>query len=149
MVIQQAHSASVLQVSIRCSFQCGGTFFLCLGNLSAPQIISSDVSPFDDYGCILNVEWSEAFVSCGGSVSQYVLSVTPPTSDCQSSPDCEVMDGSSSVYSRSGTETQYSLTVATQEYDITVRAEACAGSLTAESSVYTVNLKGDHNNFVM
>ena len=89
-----------------------------------------------------NVEWSEAFVSCGGSVSQYVLSVTPPTSDCRSSPDCEVMDGSSSVYNRSGTETQYSLTVATQEYDITVRAETCAGSLTAESSVYTVNLTG-------
>ena len=93
--------------------------------------------------CVVNVEWSEAFVSCGGSVSQYVLSVTPPTSDCQSSPDCEVMDGSSSVYNRSGTETQYSLTVATQEYDITVRAEACAGSLTAESSVYTVNLTGE------
>ena len=77
-------------------------------------------------------------------MSQYVLSVTPPTSDCQSSPDCEVMDDSSSVYNRSGTETQYSLTVATQEYDITVRAEACAGSLTAESSVYTVNLTGEN-----
>ena len=33
--------------------------------------------------CVVNVEWSEAFVSCGSSVSQYVLSVTPPTSDCQ------------------------------------------------------------------
>ena len=93
---------------------------------------------------MVNVEWSEALVSCCGSVSQYVLSVTPPTSDCQSSPDCEVMDVSSSVYNRSGTETQYSLTVATQEYDITVRAEACAGSLTAESSVYTVNLTGEN-----
>ena len=77
-------------------------------------------------------------------MSQYVLSVNPPTSDCQSSPDCEVMDGSSSVYNRSGTETQYSLTVATQEYDITVRAETCAGSLTAESSVYTVNLTDEN-----
>ena len=92
---------------------------------------------------MVNVEWSEAFVSCGGSVSQYVFSVTPPTSECQSSPDCEVMNGSSSVYNRSGTETQYSLTVATQEYNITVRAEACAGSLTAESFVYTVNLTGE------
>ena len=113
------------------------------GSLKAPQVFSTAISQLNDYSCILNVEWSEAFVSCGGSVSQYVLSVTPPTSDCQSSPECEVMDGSSSVYNRSCTETQYSLTVATQEYDITVRAEACAGSLTAESSVYTVNLTGD------
>ena len=82
-------------------------------------------------------------------MSQYVLSVTPPTSDCQSSPDCEVMDGSSSVYNRSGTETQYSLTLATQEYDITVRAEACTGSLTAESSVYTVNLTGENNSCLL
>ena len=59
------------------------------------------------------------------------------------------MDGSSSVYNRSGTETQHSLTVATQEYDITVRAEACAGSLTAESSVYTVNLTGENNGIAM
>ena len=113
--------------------------------MTAPQLFSTAITPLDDSGCTLNVEWSEAFVSCGGSVSQYVLSVTPPTSDCQSSPDCEVVDGSSSVYNRSGTETQYSLTVATQEYDITVRAEACAGSLTAESSVYTINLTGDDN----
>ena len=50
--------------------------------------------------CVVNVEWSGAFVSCGGCLSQYVLSVTAPTSDCQSSPDYEVMDGSSSVYNR-------------------------------------------------
>ena len=106
------------------------------------QSVSVSERDVGETECVVNVEWSEAFVSCGGSVSQYVLSVTPPTSDCQSSPDCEVMDGSSSVYNRSGTVTQYSLTVATQEYDITVSAEACAGSLTAESSVYTVNLTG-------
>ena len=109
---------------------------------SEVQFVSVSERDVGERECVVNVEWSEAFVSCGGSVSQYVLSVTPPTSDCQSSPDCEVMDGSSSVYNRSGTETQYSLTVATQEYDITVSAEACAGSLTAESSVYTVNLTG-------
>ena len=101
----------------------------CKDGLTPPQVQSVSVSERDvgERECVENVEWSEAFVSCGGSVSQYVLSVTPPTSDCQSSPDCEVMDGSSSVYNRSGTETQYSLTVATQEYDITVRAETCAG----------------------
>ena len=89
---------------------------------------------------MVSVEWSEAIVSCAGSVSQYVLSVTPPTSDCQSSPDCMVMDDSS-VITRPGTETQYSLTVSSQNYDITVRADTCGGSLTGDnSSVYTVNL---------
>ena len=53
--------------------------------------------------CVVSVEWSEAIISCAGSVSQYVLSVTPPTSDCQSSPDCMVMNGSS-VITRPGTE---------------------------------------------
>ena len=92
--------------------------------------------------CVVNVEWSEAFVSCGGSLSQYVLSVTPPTPDCQSSPDCVVVT-SSSQYTIPGSETQYSLTVGTLDYDITVRADVCDGSMTAESSVYNVNLTGE------
>ena len=92
--------------------------------------------------CVMNVEWSEAFVSCGGSLSQYVLSVTPPTRDCQSSPDCVVVT-SSSQYTIPGSETQYSLTVGTLDYDITVRADVCDGSMTAESSVYNVNLTGE------
>ena len=92
--------------------------------------------------CVVNVEWSEAFVSCGGSLSQYVLSVTPPTPDCQSSPDCVIVT-SSSQYTIPGSETQYSLTVGTLDYDITVRADVCDGSMTAESSVYNVNLTGE------
>ena len=92
--------------------------------------------------CVVNVEWSEAFVSCGGSLSQYVLSVTPPTPDCQSSPDCVVVT-SSSQYTIPGSETQYSLTVGTLDYDITVRADVCDGSMTAESSVYNMNLTGE------
>ena len=107
------------------------------------EILSATISERDvggGEGCVVSVEWSEAIVSCAGSVSQYVLSVTPPTSDCQSSPDCMVMDGSS-VITRPGTETQYSLTVSSQNYDITVRADTCGGSLTGDnSSVYTVNL---------
>ena len=41
--------------------------------------------------CVVRVEWSEPFISCG-SVSQYVLTVTPPTSDCQSgsSDNCQL-----------------------------------------------------------
>ena len=97
--------------------------------------------------CVVNVEWSEAFVSCGGSLSQYVLSVTPPTPDCQSSPDCVIVT-SSSQYTIPGSETQYSLTVGTLDYDITVRADVCDGSMTAESSVYNVNLTGETDTFV-
>ena len=92
--------------------------------------------------CVVSVKWSEAIVSCGGSVSQYVLILTPPTSDCQSSGDCMVMGGSS-VITTPGTQTQYSLTVTSQDYDITVRADTCGGSLTGDSSsVYNLNMKG-------
>ena len=92
---------------------------------------------------MVRVEWSEPFISCGGSVSQYVLTVTPPTSDCQSSPDCTT-DGSSSVVTAPGTQTAYGLSVTSQRYDITLRADTCGGSLTGEtSSVYNVNLTGE------
>ena len=94
--------------------------------------------------CVVSVEWSEAVVSCGGSVSQYVLTLTPPTSDCQSSGDCMVMDGSS-VITTPGTQTQYSLTVTSQDYDITIRADTCGGSLTGDtSSLYNINLTGEN-----
>ena len=78
-------------------------------------------------------------------MSQYVLTVTPPTSDCQSSPDCSLTtDGSSSVVTAPGTQTAYSLSVTSQSYDITLRADTCSGSLTGGiSSVYNVNLTGE------
>ena len=78
-------------------------------------------------------------------MSQYVLTVTPPTSDCQSSPDCSLTtDGSSSVVTVPGTQTAYSLSVTSQNYDITLRADTCSGSLTGDtSSVYNVNLTGE------
>ena len=57
-------------------------------------------------------------------MSQYVLTVTPPTSDCQSSPDCSLTtDGSSSVVTAPGTQTANSLSVTSQSYDITLRAD--------------------------
>ena len=99
------------------------------------EVQSATVSERDvgEEECVVNVEWSEALVSCGGSLSQYVLSVTPPTPDCQSSPDCVVVT-SSSQYTIPGSETQYSLTVGTLDYDISIRAD---------SSVYNVNLTGE------
>ncbi|CAI8056510.1 hypothetical protein GBAR_LOCUS30798 [Geodia barretti] len=52
--------------------------------------------------------------------------------------------GGSSVITTPGTQTQYSLTVTSQDYDITVRADTCDGSLTGDtSSVYKINLTGN------
>ena len=54
-----------------------------------------------------------------------------------------VMDGSS-VITTPGAQTQYSLTVTSQDYDITVRADTCGGSLTGDSSsLYNINLTGE------
>ena len=112
--------------------------------LSHSQINSATISERDvgeEEECVVSVEWSEAIVSCGGSVSQYVLTLTPPTSDCQSSGDCIVRD----VITTPGTQTQYSLTVTSQDYDITIRADTCGGSLTGDtSSLYNINLTGEN-----
>ena len=114
-----------------------------LGTASAPPFLAVAVTEINEAGCTLDVRWSEPVISCGGSVSQNVLTVTPPTSDCQSSGDCMVMDGSS-VITTPGTVTQYSLTVTSQDYDITVRADTCGGSLTGDTSfLYNINLTGE------
>ena len=114
-------------------------FVWCTDNASAPQILSARVSESDecdDNGCVVTVEWSEPFISCAGSVSQYVLSVTPPTCDCPSSPNCVVMDGRA-VYTLSGSERQHNITVnrtMSPEYGVTVRADTCDNTLTGETS---------------
>ena len=86
-------------------------------------------------------------VTCGGSVSGYVLTVTPPTSDCQSSPHCVVVDGSS-VYTLSGNETQDIINVNGSQnlvYNMTVRAETCNGILAGNlSEPHTANLTGTY-----
>ena len=117
-------------------------------NASAPQVLSATVSESDecdDNGCEVTVEWSEPFISCAGSVSQYVLSVTPPTCDCPSSPNCVVMDGRA-VYTLSGSERQHNITVnrtMSPEYGVTVRADTCDNTLTGEpSSEYNIDLTG-------
>ena len=76
--------------------------------------------------CVVSVEWSEALVSCAGSVSQYVLSVTPPTTDCQShSEDCVLTTD----------QTHYDLTVTVNHtYTLTVRADTCHNTLTGNHS---------------
>ena len=96
--------------------------------LESPEILSASVSGLgdEDNMCRLSLEWSEAVVSCAGSVT-YTLSATP----CLSvSRECEVVGG---------TETGITLTVNGSvglEYDFTV--STCANT----SAVYSVDLTG-------
>ena len=131
-----------------CVFSYVLTKYSTTDNASAPQNLSARVSEShvcDDNGCVVTVEWSEPFISCAGSVSQYVLSVTPPTCDCPSSPNCVVMDGRA-VYTLSGSERQHNITVnrtTSPEYGVTVRADTCDNTLTGEpSSEYNIDLTG-------
>ena len=102
----------------------------------------------DDDGCVVTVRWKEPFISCGGSVALYVLTVTPPTCDCESSEDCMLMDDAA-VYFVPGNETQYDIAVngnISLEYDVTVRADTCDNSLTGDQSpVYNINISGIYN----
>ena len=100
--------------------------------LGTPEFQSASVSGFGDNMCRLSLEWSEAVVSCGGSVT-YTLSATP----CLSvSGDCEVVGGRQTT---STTETQITLSVDGSvglEYNFTV--STCANT----SAVYSVELSG-------
>ena len=82
--------------------------------------------------CVLSVEWSETFVSCGGSVT-YNLTVTPCPSG---SGDCDM--------TFSGLEeNQHSFIVngsVSLEYELTVSTVTC-GNVTT-SPVYRVDLSG-------
>ena len=87
--------------------------------LVSPEFSSVSVTEtvIDKDEWVVTVKWSEPVISCAGSVSQFVLSVTPLTSDCQSgSEDCVFMPD----------QTQYNLTLrADQRYTLTVRADTC------------------------
>ena len=84
-----------------------------------PQSINDSVSVpdlCDNTACMVNVRWSEPFVSCEGSVSHYLLSVTPPTADCHSG-----SDNSGSEFMTN--ETPYDLTViANQTYILNINS---------------------------
>ena len=101
--------------------------------LGSPEIQSASVSGLGDEEnmCRLSLEWSEAVVSCAGSVT-YTLTATP----CLSvSGDCEGVGGRQTT---STTETRITLSVdgsAGLEYDFTV--STCANT----SPVYSVDLK--------
>ena len=93
--------------------------------LIPPELLSTSISVPGVDGCVVTVEWSEPVISCGGSVSQYVLFVTPPTPDDQpGSRDSEF----------STNETQFNLTVSVDvTYTLTVRADdSCGNSRTGQ-----------------
>ena len=105
--------------------------------MDPPQFLPVIISEHDVTvnECVVTLEWNEPFISCNGSVSQYVLTVTPPTFDCQSgSGDCVLMTN----------QTQYNLTVTVdQMYSLTVRADTCRNMQIGEnSSVLTLELGG-------
>ena len=105
--------------------------------MDPPQFLPAIISEHDMTvnECVVTLEWNEPFISCTGSVSQYVLTVAPPTSDCQSgSGDCVLMTD----------QTQYNLTVTVdQMYNLTVRADTCRNMQMGEnSSVLTLELGG-------
>ena len=105
--------------------------------MDPPQFLPAIISEPDvtENECVVTLEWNEPFISCAGSVSQYVLSVTPPISDCQpGSGDCVLMTD----------QTQYNLTVTVnQTYNLTVRADTCNNTQNgSESSVLSLELGG-------
>ena len=111
--------------------------------MDPPQFLPAIISEHDVTvnECVVTLEWNKPFISCAGSVSQYVLTVTPPTSDCQSgSGDCVLMTN----------QTQYNLTVTVdQMYSLTVRADICRNMQIGEnSSVLTLELGGNFNVYV-
>ena len=127
---------------------CTTILYTHVGNASSPRVLSATISESgmcDDDGCVVTVRWREPFISCSGSVSQYVLTVTPPTCDCESLQNCTLMDNVA-VYFLPGNETQYDITVngtMSLEYDVTVRADTCNNTLTGDlSPVYNINLTG-------
>ena len=110
------------------------------GEVVPPEFLSASITEHD-LGvdeCVLRVRWSEPVISCAGSVSQYVLSVTPPTSNCQSgSGDCVFMTN----------QTQYHLTVnASQTYNLTVRANDSCGNV-GQPAKYDIDLTGIYHVF--
>ena len=102
------------------------------------QSISTTVSVpdlCDNTACMVNVNWSEPFVSCGGSVSHYLLSVTPPTSDCHSG-----LGGSGSEFMTN--ETHYDLTViANQTYILNISVNNSCGDI-GQAAEYIIDVGG-------
>ena len=103
-----------------------------------PQSIIASISVpdlCDNTACMVNVRWSEPFVGCEGSVSHYLLSVTPPTADCQSG-----SDNSGSEFMTN--ETHYDLTViANQTYILNISVNNSCGDI-GQAAEYIIDFGG-------
>ena len=91
--------------------------------------------------CVVTVSWSEPVVSCNGSASQYLLTVSPPTIECPSG-SCEVGRGKEGFEKK---EKNITLTVE-QIYIFTVRADTCSNTQlgqTSEEYTFQIEGKGD------
>ena len=104
-----------------------------------PRLIDDPLSETCDMYPELNVRWSDADISCGGSV-QYELSVTPPTNDCLSgSGDCTF----------NTTDTQMNLNVTVGEmYRVCVIAiDSCGNAQMQEPDCIdrTIGMEGKYN----
>ena len=88
---------------------------------------------------MVTVRWSDPVISCNGSASQYVLTVSPPTTECPSG-ECVVGRGGEGFEER---EQRVTLAV-DQLYRFTVRADTCSNTQTGrESEQYTVEMEGE------
>ena len=89
---------------------------------------------------VLKVTWSDAVISCGGSV-WYELSVTPPPPDCLSgSGEC--------TFNTNNTQMNLNVTVG-ETYSLCVRAVDCCGNAQMQESdcisiLVTINMEGKY-----
>ena len=89
--------------------------------------------------CVVTVSWSEPVISCNGSISQYILTVSPNTTECQSG-RCQVGRGEEKFEKR-----QQNVTLtAEQMYLFNVRADTCKNTQTGQDSdQYTILMEGN------
>ena len=86
---------------------------------------------------VVRVEWTEVFDGCNGSVSQYVLCLTPLTSEGGSgSGDCTIIITTD--------QTWHELTLtANMRYSLTVRGVACGNISGPESDPEIICVNGN------
>ena len=121
--------------SKHCLLNSGGLFI-------PPQVSEAVISEanVNETGCVVTVRWSNPVIDCNGSPSQYVLTVSPPTTECPG--ECVVERGGVGFVER-----EQNVTLAVdQMYNFTVRADTCSNTQTGqESEQYFIEMEGNYN----
>ena len=133
--------AHILCSQMHYFFTASTSCFLSGGSIVPPHISSAVISEVGVSGseCVVTVSWSEPVISCNGSTSQYVLTVSPNTTECPSG-SCEVGRGEERFEKR---ELNVTLTVE-QMYNFTVRADTCNNNQTGQDSEqFTIQMEGN------